>query len=466
MMQLLAAGTSTVLLSDLLVACGGGGSSNSSSSGTTTVSGKVNTSEIGGTNISISSASADAASISKSGTFSTKVSSGGNQIQFITDGSGKIRGLAMSDPTNSASLSVDSTSTALTLLMLTPGILSTTPSETSLRITQLKALSSFSALQSFLATNLPATALDDLLTQTTLPQLISTCITGWINGSSAAILKNDHMLKVTTDGKFDAAFATYSSAKLTNKSWRFVQVARQPYGVKQQALASASWANTQAKSALFSVGSGCMKGQSLSTWGPLFTDNAGYTDTDANIDLFSPSNQASLEYSVYGIGMAASTETFPMDLSNSHVVAYSLIYYCVFPLLDSVLGLTAFIEFEDLAEVIKEIAEALVGVIKSIADMFATTSNSFDDYIKPIIDLFKAVYGFFIKKGKEWVAEKLGKLLEKAGSSASKFLGKASLVFNVLTSGGNILAALYYWFTLPSVSTVTLPISDLDIIIT
>lgn len=161
----------------------GGGSTPSTPAITTTqVTGNVNTSEIGGTNLSVISVWQDASSVSSNGSVTSTVSQKGTQLLFVIDVSSQLRGMALSVPQESrkGDVAFDANSTAISLLFLTPGILTTDPKETPQRISELQSLSGFSTLLSYLKTNLPVKAISDIVKDTQYGQLLGNCINEWM----------------------------------------------------------------------------------------------------------------------------------------------------------------------------------------------------------------------------------------------------------------------------------------------
>jgi len=479
MMRILAGGASGLLLSDLLVACAGGGNSggnNNGSSGTATVSGNVNMAQMGGSNLTINSATAAAAPIAKGGAFTTNISANGSQLQCVTDGSGIIWALAISNPSSADPLTIDATSTALALLMLTPGILTTTPSETTQRIGQLQALSSFSALESYLATNLPTTSLQDLLAQATLPQLISTCVSDWMNTSTSSA-QNAHILATSTDGSFSANFTmmpivnpSSASVALTNSAWRFVQVARTPYdaNVPQNQLLSPQFANTDsalpsALSSFIPSNSGYIIGPVPLSWGSIFTRTANnpIIVQDTNINLTVPPNQASLVYIAQGIGWASQTSQAPFGLpngaSNAIGVLHSVVYYVVFPFLDLMLGAQSLFENYKLLGILGNLLAGVNSVADNISTILTTASSS-QDIQSAILDICITTFGLITLAANKAIISAAGIAITPA---LALILGIIAAAFGA----ANVAVALSNWTLLPPVSTVSLPISGANIIV-
>ncbi|MEQ1844040.1 MAG: hypothetical protein ABL983_00505 [Nitrospira sp.] len=173
----------------LLTACSGGsgGSGGGASSGASTVQAKgtVNSGEIGGTNLTVLSAQQDATSAVSGGAYSTTVSTTGPQLLLIQDDSNALRGLTFSvkaDLSPSTALTVlpaNATSTALAILLLSPGV---TPPDWSFAqpvVAALQTLTSFQAFVTFLQVNLPTKGLADVMADPAYQGLLQDCLAEW-----------------------------------------------------------------------------------------------------------------------------------------------------------------------------------------------------------------------------------------------------------------------------------------------
>ncbi|CUS38979.1 exported hypothetical protein [Candidatus Nitrospira nitrosa] len=172
----------------LVAACGGGGESASSSSSavsTVQVRGTVNGGEIGGTGLTIVSALQNSPSSISGESYSTTISATGPQLLLIQDENEAIRGLTFSVKDDSSSstlprtLRTDATSTALALLLLSPGV---TPSDWSLAqptATALQTLTSFPGFVAFLQSNLPTKSLAATITDPAYQPLLRACLEEW-----------------------------------------------------------------------------------------------------------------------------------------------------------------------------------------------------------------------------------------------------------------------------------------------
>ncbi len=171
-----------------LTACGSGGegaSTSISSASTVQVKGTVNTAELGGTGLAVLSALQDSTSPISGDAYSTTISTAGPQLLLIQDENDVIRGLTFSVKDDLASstlprtLRTDATSTALALLLLSPGV---TPSDWSFAqpiAAALQTLKSFSGFVAFLQSNLPTRSLAEAIADSAYEPLLRACLEEW-----------------------------------------------------------------------------------------------------------------------------------------------------------------------------------------------------------------------------------------------------------------------------------------------
>ena len=171
----------------LLAACSGGGGTTSSSVTTSTVQAKgtVNSGEIGGANLTVLSAQQETTAPVQGSSYTTTISTSGPQLLFVQDANDVVRGLTFTlNPSASSHgtptiVPADATSTALGLLLLSPGV---TPSDWSLAqpvVTALQSLNSFPAFVAFLQANLPTKALPEIVADPAYGTLLSACLAEW-----------------------------------------------------------------------------------------------------------------------------------------------------------------------------------------------------------------------------------------------------------------------------------------------
>ena len=232
--------STSALLGISLAMWGCGSASNDSSftgfgSGTppqssASVTGRVDLSQFGTTDLKVQSAFQGDAVVDSGGAFLSSVLTDATQLIFITDSQNRIRGLALSLP--GQPLIVDATSTAMGLLFLTPGLLESEPQEAAKRIALLSASPAFQQLVDFLITRLQQTPLEDLATDAQFRALVQACLDFYLQSLQVSPKASP---KVITDDAnllqaelFDPeAGKLEHKAVLGNGGWRFLTVIRQ-----------------------------------------------------------------------------------------------------------------------------------------------------------------------------------------------------------------------------------------------
>ena len=116
-LRMLAGGAGALLVGDVLSGCGSGGGASSSSS-SRTVTGSINLSQIGGSNLTVVSAFQQGSTVSAQGQFTTPASALGSQLLGVTDGAGNLRSLTITVPNLQSTTTFDANSTALVLVLL------------------------------------------------------------------------------------------------------------------------------------------------------------------------------------------------------------------------------------------------------------------------------------------------------------------------------------------------------------
>ncbi|MDQ2731210.1 MAG: hypothetical protein M3Y56_06090 [Armatimonadota bacterium] len=285
----------------MLAGCGsGGGNSLAVVPGPSTQRGLVNTGEIGGSGLLVQSVYAPTAPVAADGSFSTTFSAVGPQLISVTDGTGALRGLGLFNPApllfsplrqTTPSMVIDLHSTAVSLVYITPGILTTDTTEGIQRQSQISNLTTFPALLTFVTQNLKSGSLQSILGDPSLDSLKGACIREWAAGhgfpdNSPALSSNDA-------GGFSANLRSDTDkplqANLTNRSWRWINVARVDLDGRKIA--------TGTKDPVF----GTMAGAAGGSWGAIFGSAIDLPATATEVpDLNDPGSNAYLEYWIRG----------------------------------------------------------------------------------------------------------------------------------------------------------------------
>lgn len=392
------------LLLSALPGCGGNSSVNNSTNtapltGTVTtqsIAGTISTAQIGGTGLTVGSAYQERATLGVGGAFTTTVSAQGAQLLTLTDAAGQIRALGTSLP--GSPLTLDATSTALTLLYMTPGIVSIDLTEAASRLTALQALPSFVALTTFLAKNLPTTSLSALAKGGQLASLKQACITDYLATHRAA-LRSTHHTRAADDplGQVTVSAGVKSTdgtpLNFNNSGWRYVSIYRQFLDANDKDLAPYQEANLQG-TLNATVDPGLLSGANAISLGSLFTNQIGAAGSgQEKLDLTVPAGLAKVRYWVIGPGLGPIPNPLPFSIPESALSTQSYgataFYYSFLPLVDFVMGAAT-----SLVKGLEAMAVLWAGLAKGInvtTLVLAFKSGSADNVSLALVDAIVAM---------------------------------------------------------------------------
>ncbi len=305
------------------------------SEGTVVCDGRIDTSEIGGTGLSVISARAPAGGSTNAranGGFEATVSSENSQLLFTKDDQDSLRALVVSVPPESRasadSLRINAESTALSLLMLTPGILASAPDETRTRIAALAGLSTLPTLTSVLRDRLRQESLRAAMRDPLVSSALRACVEEWV--ATTAKAGSGISIFTATAGSSENPRAV--PVTLANGAWRFVNVQRR----------DADYLNHTVGIHPVAVNLGCMMGGTAVSWGSLLSGTIGDPTTkEDQVDFSTSGGQVTeAQYWVSGLGLGAGSMTWPENLDQdiSYPAVFSTIWYVAFPVIDIVLG--------------------------------------------------------------------------------------------------------------------------------
>jgi len=415
-----------------LQGCGGGGGGPSgppTQQATQQASGQVKTDEIGGTGLKVLSAYQESAPVDENGSFTTRVSQVGAQLLFLLDSNGALRGLSLSIPPRGrrALLTFDAESTALSLLFLTPGILSIEPDEAQSRIEELKGLSSFSDVVNFLKQELPQKGIPDIVKEEEYNELLSKCIEEWLQKQTSK--SRDLVPSPAQVDYFEVSVKDQSNPskvvfELKNKAFRFVNVYRRVLDSEGKEIKVDSIAN----------GLNSMSGAKPASWGSIFTLTFAEPTTIEDTVNFLQPQIGICQYWIRGPGFALGSETLPPSITDSALDAWGLTIVCYFvlPIVNlcgSQISLTG-----DISQKAREIWKAITTLI-DIGSQIDKLINASDvkSQTAALCDIVVTILGFLSKEV----------LLQTV-------LAYASLAF----SSANYIIAAYYLTTCDCVSKI------------
>ena len=299
-------------------------------SSTASISGTLDTSQVGGNGLAVQSVFGQNGSVTLSGQFTSEVSTIGTQLLFVTDGNQQLRALTLSvdSASHARILAVNASSTAYGLMFLTPGIGSSNPDSTNAIMARLNRLTSFRNLVSFLQTNLQTNTLNALLAQQQTQNQISEVIRDYIaiGASLKKPLSSSRTLQADPDYYFRVT-KLYGEVELSNFSWRYVNVYRRDI----------KFDNSEKSSTLLEYS---MPGGIPYGWGSIltFTEFQPSTQMDKSFGSVTPDIFSS-EYWVTGPGLQAGEQppsTVGQDLLDQQIA--TAIGYFILPAIDVISG--------------------------------------------------------------------------------------------------------------------------------
>lgn len=442
-LRLLSNGAFVLAGAEVLAGCGGGGGGNAAPR---VMAGTVNLNQIGGSGLTVQTAGQTDAQVNAVGAFTTNISTQGTQLHTVADSSGNLRGLSLSNPsTTQPHMSVDAMSTALSLVFITPGILTTTPSEASQRIAQIQLLKSFDALVTYLAANLAQTLLSDIRKTSQLDNLIAACIDEWsnTNGRSPRGVRSRDAVNANFSAQWGAGTPASQQIVLGNGGWRRVNVVRQ--------YLDASGTELPSPVPALLVVPDPMDGALAVSWGSIVDLSAGDPKVQTvTVNLQEAPNIATVVIWVRGSGLKSGVQVpdSVKSISYDNARFETLIYYLFFPFVDLLIG-----KFS--------LAEESIG-----ADLY--------DFIyqraQNIPDLEAAIEAGDVAKAATLVTDIFTSLLAAVvGVLASSLaLGEIGTILTVASAAmglANVIKALNTWLHYPNAFSIQLPVSSAGVTI-
>lgn len=337
----------------------------------------INTDEIGGTGLILISAQDEKSPLVK-GTFNTVVSKIGEQFLIVKDASDKTRALTLSTPNlNSANvLNISVSTTATTLIFLSPGIITLDADEATIAIKKIQSLNSFSEFELFLKNNLKNRSLDEIVSDGNYDALLSKCLIEYENNlktkSATPISETKNTFRFTFDG---------NSINLQNYGFRFVNIVQRDLDLGNNELNSKS---------VFTE----MHGAVPFSWGSFFT-STNFDPTIENINFSPISKTATSEFWIIGPGNLFNNDIVPNNISKiEQPWAETIAYYVIFPMLDCWAGAKTFTNMA--SPLFKELMTAIKGSKSTIQLTKATDKLSFS---RALIDYTVSVLGVIATSG-------------------------------------------------------------------
>lgn len=324
----------------------------------TGIRGTVNLQEIGGAGLVVRCATSADAPVNTSGEFGVEALGSAVQLLVLQDAAGVLRGLTLATPGTpilarqdgvsaaaDPQLKFDAQHTALSLVMTSIGLLTTSPTEALRTGQEVKALPSFLALVTKVAelgkgAGLVAQQFSSFLNQVVedwskIPRTITPLK---VPDSARGLCSGEFGQRVEAGGR---------PVLLQNLGFRFVSVIQQFLDADNKQVGNPGHARAHlvdpAKLADLPI-PGMLPGVAVATWGNLLTLQAGVTPGRGDVPAFSlPPGATKVRYWFRGPGLQPGdvfelTQSIQEGEFDSLAVDCSVILYVLFPLLDLIGG--------------------------------------------------------------------------------------------------------------------------------
>jgi hypothetical protein len=421
----------------LITGCGSSGSS-APSAPTAATTGKINTSEVGGSSLQVVSAYQNASPIDAGGNCSTTVSTQGAQLLMATDNTSQNRALAISLPTTGSNVSVqfDADSTAATLVFMTYGIMTINATDAATRLRQIRNLTSFPALASLLRADMPTETLAQLSQDAQVTTAMENCVNAWLTTYAApaaqSLQRRSRAFLVDGDkGLIDLTVqdsSNLSNVKLQidNNGWRYVDIFRRDLnnGVEQRVTDLGTM-------------TGCV-GWSL---GSIFTKTVNDPTTiTTTADFSQQSGNPVSEYWCCGPGWGSDADTLPSSIQAGKAAwGKTLVFYGVMPLIDLILGAKGAWDIAWDTPAGNDDVEKIWNAVEATVDLTSLRNETdFRSICRDVIDATQSIISAAISSG----------ALAALGVSPWALLLLAGISMDM--PAANLIVAVTNWTSLPS----------------
>lgn len=367
-MALMAAGITGCGSDDTSGNTGFGGFQGTTDTQASGLQGRVQVQAFGGGTLTVQTIQSPSASVGNDGTFSTTVTSNKvPQLIFLTGQAptprqlneanlsnffpGPLKGLGLYLPDASEAFELSLNSTAVALVFLTFGILTTDLSEAGLRIRRIVGLSSFAGLIAGLGRFLVTGSLSDAGNDDGFLALKQACVDEYFASSSQNKLSQEEYLQLRPQGllkvqKGEVDSQNRQTISFENHGFRFVSVIRQELdGSGTESTTHLRprliGANTGGATTIADNVNGLLGGGNTQGWGNIFTGQT--EDPGLGADIFTPfPSTTRVRYWILGPGRGDAATELPAGIQEAQFGRLSLIltgiYYFILPLFDLISG--------------------------------------------------------------------------------------------------------------------------------
>lgn len=311
-------------------------------SGTAWQSSTIDPNEIKGEDLTVLTSYNEDSEISNNN-FTTIVSQEGTQIIFVLDKNNSIKGLSytIKNGDKYEIEKVNAVSTINSLFLLTPGMTTTSPSETTELINKLKSLSSYGQLKNAIQNNLSDNNLTEILAKDNVKTLYENVVLEYLEQ-----LSKDNETKSAQIDLYGNRLSVMKNAdgkpEISNGAFRRINVYRSYLDGN----------NVNDTELIFES----MNGGVGVSWGSLFTLSSFQPTVNADEAYLPPTQSTETEYWIIGPGQAESSEIPPsyIDKDYDQTLTETCIYYVLFPMLDLLNGTSQLINKEGLVKTFLE----------------------------------------------------------------------------------------------------------------
>jgi len=416
----------------------------------------VDRTTIGGSGLVVNSAWQQPANVAGNGDFSTASLRDAAHLLFVEDSAGAVRGITMATRGGGVQqgqpLAVDAASTAMSLLMLTPGIATSEPGEASARAAELGALPAFATLSGLLGSRLPTAPVPDVVAQPDVSDALMACVNAWL--ATRAVPRGRGVSTGSPRGDFGVWVASQTPPHVTlslkNAGWRYLSIARRDLRADGSLRGAATdltgdWGHFVEPCVAYSLGS-------------IFTGTALAPSEHSNLVQFG--DVATYQYWARGPGWAAGGDPPPSDLpADSHDTwGVSIFHQVVFPFIDVVTGLVGAFGGKDRpytqkVHEIEKLANDLwraATLSQGAGDLFRHMGNlrnagTESDRQRHFVNAFASAIGILVFGGESCIAVQAG--LVTAGSAV--LVGKVLALASACLGAANMACCVAKWAVLP-----------------
>ncbi|MFN8547073.1 MAG: SUMF1/EgtB/PvdO family nonheme iron enzyme [Candidatus Eisenbacteria bacterium] len=310
------------------------------------VAGSVDRTEIGGADLRVLSAW-DSVDVGASGDFQIQASTEGVQAHFLEDGFGHVRAVELSAPspgrresTRSAfagELRFNAESTALGVLMLSPGLLTVNLAEAGTRRAALRSLPEFQGVLTALRPRLLEEPLESALAHEDVSAALQACVLAYLDTDT---LRADDALGLPGRRQWEHVSSRVLSTdpldrvmvEITNPEWRYLSIWRRDLDSAGHQVGAPVLLDASPRIAV----SQSMPGARPMSWGSIFAWSVGAPATfTTTVDFSEASEARRAQFWVQGLGLSPSAYELPAGIESRIRAAatQSFVHYAVLPTL-------------------------------------------------------------------------------------------------------------------------------------